>query len=140
MCHQQECDRGGSTSSIIPTTFPTGSSVAGCAAQPGHKPTAPRGDSSEWGQPVPCPWLQDHQASDVSGIAAGFALPCPPKKSTTQDPLTALYIPPAVRFSRRHESCLYYQDFLRHTVPSLKGPFSQTIEKTGIKFPKYPSF
>lgn len=103
-------------------------------------PPLPEETAQSWGQPVPCPWLQDHQASDVSGIAAGFALPCPPKKSTTQDPLTALYIPPAVRFSRRHKSCLYYQDFLRHTVPSLKGPFSQTIEKTGIKFPKYPSF
>lgn len=61
-------------------------------------------------------------------------------KASTQHSSAARHIPPAVRSSRGHQSCLYYQDFLKHTVPTSIGPFSHTIKRADIKFSKYPSF
>lgn len=52
----------------------------------------------------------------------GFFLYYLPEKASTQHSLAALRIPPAVRFSRRHQSCLYYQDFLKHST-KLNRPF-----------------
>lgn len=148
----QECDREGSL--LLPSSqlrMPTGSFLSGSAAEPGGArvtnpqfPGAaqlPKGSSSKPGlTPVPCPQLEDHQASGIWGITAELTLHCLPENFNTQHFLTALHIPPAVHFSRRHQSCLYYQNFLKHVVPHSIGPFNQTIKRTDIKFSKYPSF
>lgn len=150
MLHLQQCDREGSTSTIIPTMYPNRSTADG---------------STAWGEPGP----QIHRAAQlskaepepssrpgqslclvlgwrISGLwvseksLVSFFLCYLPEKASTQHSSAALHIPSAVWSSRRHQSCLYYQDFLKHTVPSSIGPFNHTIKRADIKFSKYPSF
>lgn len=120
MLHQQECHREGSTSPIIPTgallmaaqhsligARATNPQLKGSPAQQGWTWT----QLKAWPVPMPCPWLEDLGALGVSEITGRFFLCYLPEKASTQHSSAALHIPPPLLSSRRHQSCLYYQDF-----------------------------
>lgn len=128
-----------STSPIIPTAALSMAAQHSLRGARATDPQFPKGEPEPSSVPMPCPWLEDLGALGVSEIT-GFFLCYLPEKASTQQSSASLHIPPAVHSSRRHQSYLYYQDFLKHTEPSSIVPFSHTIKRADIKFSKYPSF